>query len=192
MYNGHVYKFTARFFDEKYPFIIQDSKSNQGIPFGEMQRMVYGEKPIDYGIFKDVDISVRSKSRKFDFLRFGSSLLISEGAKALLDGRTTDDVEFIPLKVNGESWYCIFVTKVIDCLDYSKSVVEYFPGNKIIERISRYSFQHERLTDPLIFRIPEKYYMFTTDSVKKAVEGSSLYGHYFLDFEDPPEQEELW
>lgn len=173
--------------------MIQDSKSNQGIPFGEMQGIVYGEKVLDYGVFAGVDFFVRSKTRKFDFLRFGGSVLISEEAKTVLEGLNTVGVEYIPLKVNGASRYCVFATMIVDCLDYSKSIVEYFPGNKNIERIPRYSFHHERLTDPLIFRIPEKKatYTFTAESVKKAVENSSLYGFYFLDYEDPPEQEEL-
>ncbi|WP_166241034.1 imm11 family protein [Paenibacillus turpanensis] len=92
------------------------------------------------------------------------------------------NVELLPLKHPTKMFYAVNVIRVIDALDYEKSVVEYVEGNpNLFKGVSQFAFKLEAIRDYPIFKIPEykKLRVFVTDSFKEAVEANHLKGFTF-------------
>ncbi|MGB8454762.1 MAG: DUF1629 domain-containing protein [Anaerocolumna sp.] len=93
-----------------------------------------------------------------------------------------ENVEILPVYIDGQEFYLINKLEVLDCLDYEKSEIEYFSGEpKRIMEIVKYSFIEQKLKGKNIFRIKEqkKAGPFVTDKFKEAVEKSGLEGFEF-------------
>ncbi|MFC4779235.1 imm11 family protein [Paenibacillus sp. GCM10023252] len=92
-----------------------------------------------------------------------------------------DDVQFLPTTVEGNEFVLVNVLSLINCLDYTKSVVEKNNRLGFVDGISEIYFLEAYIRDKNIFKIPEfpKTRVYVTDTFKEAVEASKLKGFEF-------------
>lgn len=78
-----------------------------------------------------------------------------EAYKDLLAGK----VKFLPIvpaKAGGIRYFIVQVINLIDCLDYEKSVIDYYPHDPSrMAGVDLFAFKPEMVADQIIFKIPE-------------------------------------
>lgn len=187
MYEGTVYRMIETL-EEDYPRIYWSSHKNKPVDWEKLVGMFMGELPVDTSYTSEVDIHVATRGQRIDVIDCQIHLLISQQARACFVSLDLPSVGFIPIKINGERWWCLDVDRVVDCLDKKKSVIEYFEDGCGVMRIAKYVFTRSVIADPVIFRIPENRppMLFVTESVRQAVMNAALAGFEFIDYEHPP------
>lgn len=136
-------------------------------------------------------LSAKSKVR--DFVSGSAGIpVVSSRAKTVLQPLTVDQCEFLPLiEIQGEQYYAINVTNIIDCLDIERSDVRYFTGEpKRIMAIHQFIFDEHKIPGTaVIFKIPDLLTTipFVTKPFVDAVIANHLTGAAFAD-----PSENLW
>lgn len=189
MYNGYIYRVHPSF-EDSYPSIRWSSHRNKPIDWVKLGSMFEGIIPLDEGFASDVDIHIVMGGRSVDVIDCELSLLVTTKARSCLEAVVADGIRFIPVKVNGNPWWCLVVDKKIDCLDWEQCDIEYLDElERKLPVIHKYVFRREYIVDPVLFNIadPKSFKIFTTESVKKTMLSAGLVGFEFVDFENPPE-----
>lgn len=89
-------------------------------------------------------------------------------------------LEFLPIAVNGQPFSIMRVLPVLDALDLDRSDVRYDAGADTIKAIDRPVWRGDRLTNPLMFRIPQTpTELFATDGIRQAHDTSGCTGLTF-------------
>ena len=89
-----------------------------------------------------------------------------------------DDVEVLPLELEGEILYAINVTTVLDAIDYSRSKYVTFKDGKRILAFKKYAFRKEEIGDKNIFKIKDepRRNPFVSEKFYSVVEKNNLKG----------------
>lgn len=186
-YTGHIYRMHSSF-DDTYPYIHWSSHKNKANDWEKLDDMFAGTIPVDESYASNTEIHVVMKGQTVDVVGFEIRMLVSTKAKVCFESLGLKGVRFVPVKVNGDRWWCLIVDQIVDCLDKHKSTVEYFDDG-VVMGIAKYVFARDRIVAPSLFRIPENRspVVFATESVKEAVQVEGLVGFWFVDYETPPE-----
>lgn len=137
---------------------------------------------IFYG-FEDDDDSPNPGD--FPYFRSSGVLACSERALKVIKPLVANFVEILPLDYKDQHFYTLNVLNVVDCVDYTRSIVEYSQSGR--PSIRRLRFDLDCVGDKPIFKIPQ--YVLTTifvsDVFKSLVENHGLVG---LEFTEVPEE----
>jgi len=99
-----------------------------------------------------------------DALLYGLGCLeVSQSAVDRLGETLRSTGELHSVRTSVGPYYLLNVTTVVDCLDYDKSVLEFWPahpkfmvdGRRRLRRIRRFVFLPDRIGGALLFKIPE-------------------------------------
>jgi hypothetical protein len=169
-----VYKM-GRTVDPKYPIHHTDDPRHRGIDWSRLWPALRGELDDDTS---EVDLFVKTRGEPVDALYFiGLGPALSERLRqvfALVD----DDVEWVPLGVNGERFWFMRVVTVLDALDVERSEMRVVPGgtsSHIVRPVWR-----DGLRDPALFRVPQdRVALLATPAVAGAYEESGCTGLHF-------------
>lgn len=93
-----------------------------------------------------------------------------------------NEVENLPIGVEGLNMKILNVINIIDCLDKTKSEVVYFKNSHKVMRIKKYSFNTSLLENVALFKIPQLVdgYIFATDAFRERVLEDKLTGLKFI------------
>jgi len=160
---GEVYR--AESSDAYSPLIIADPDSVAELLLDQFDGTpIVGELPDvlltpcrDYGILPLPDCD----------LPYGlGAIVVSQKAVDCLGDILRLAGELYPARTSTGSYYFLNVTTVIDCLDYDKSVLEFWPalpqfmkdglsGRHKVHHVSRYEFLPDRIGGAPLFKLPE-------------------------------------
>ncbi len=113
------------------------------------------------------------------------AILCNEKAWSVLQPYIKDEVEVLPVNVEGFHYMLLNPINVIDCLDRNKSSFDVYHKTGRVTRIDHYVFQEDKLDGVYLFKTPEliRTQMYATDSLRSLVLSHSLTG---LKFEELP------
>jgi len=189
MYDGSIYCMHQSL-EDNYPRIYWSSHRNKPIDWVRVHGMFTSEVPLDEDYTSGVDIHVVMKGRVVDVIDCQLCMLVTPRTRSCLESTGAGGIRFIPVKINGERWWCLVVDRKIDCLNWERCNIEYLDE---IERkfpvIHKYVFKRDYIMDPALFRIAgrDSLEVFITESIKQAMTVAGLKGFEFVDFENPPE-----
>ncbi len=114
---------------------------------------------------------------------YSSEGMWSQRAKDLLWPYTNGCLRCFQATLNGAPYYILRLNKeaAIDCLDHEQSEFTFWDqslGGDIMD-ITKYVFRMQVLSDPLIFKIPERKKIFCTQSIRQIVLDAGLKGFWF-------------
>lgn len=109
----------------------------------------------------------------------------SQRAKDLLWPFTNGCLRCFRTSLNGAPYYILRVDSELatDCLDRERSDIQYFESSGRVMQVKKFVFHEGRISDPLIFHVPEIRDILCTRSVKSIVEDAGLKGFFFQDVE---------
>lgn len=106
----------------------------------------------------DLEFVTDEKGKVGDFAYLCPGVLCcSFSTKEVLSSHI-DNIEWLPLNIIGQEapWFLINVIDVRDALDKEKSTIEYFDDESVdVMDVEHYSFMEVRLSDALLFKVPE-------------------------------------
>lgn len=140
--------------------------------------------------WKALEVFVENISDKLRLGNFPSLVgipVFDSKALANLEKLSESYGEFLPLICSDnvyERLWAYNVTKVIDCLDQSKSIIKRFDDGKVMW-IPKIVLKLETVTGVHIFKIPEdkRNFVFVSDTFKDIVEKNELLGLLFSEVE---------
>ncbi len=115
-----------------------------------------------------------------------SSGLVSEMAANLLRPYFDRYFMLLPASINNAPYFMLKPIDRLDCLDRKQSTLRCYPHdlNRIM-RITKYFFHMDRVSDPLIFTIPEfSKRTLCTQSIPQIIHDSGLKGFSFIHTRD--------
>ena len=107
--------------------------------------------------------------------------IISNAAKKVIEKNCTDKVEFLPMNKEGEKWWILNSTELLDCIDYEKSEIEFFESSGRIMLIEKYAFIKEKVKGHNLFKLKD-YPIdspIITDVLKDVIEKNGFIGFEF-------------
>lgn len=107
--------------------------------------------------------------------------VFSKKAKDILEDCIFDSVELLPMINEEKEYWAVNITKILDCINYEKSIYKTFPDGKRILRFEKYFFNEKKLVNENIFKIKDKPLAaaFVSDEFKDIVEFNNLTGFKF-------------
>jgi len=131
-----------------------------------------------------VVINEKGRLKRGDCPYFGI-LVFSIFAIEILNDLMKDCVELLGIDCDSGNYKIINLINVVDCLDYSKSVIQRYDDGERISNIKKYAFIPEKIFNQNIFVIPERPRspVFVSNEFKNRVLESGLKGFKF---------EEIW
>lgn len=106
--------------------------------------------------------------------------VFSPGAVLALGDSLEENGELLPITCEGQEYYLLNVTRLVDALDESNCQIERFDDGRIMT-IDRYSFVEEKLIGVVLFKLPQDPlgYVYVTDRFVNRVNGARLKGFKF-------------
>ena len=106
--------------------------------------------------------------------------VFSSKAVTVLEDFLKSNGELLPISCDGEKYFLYNVTRVVDALDKPKCELQLFDDGKIMD-IVRYSFLKEKMTEVVIFKLPQDPlgWVYATDPVVERVQAAGLKGFKF-------------
>ena len=103
--------------------------------------------------------------------------IFNEKALKILSPLIDDQVEYLPLDLDGIEYYAVNVLAVVDAVDYEKSKIVKFSSGRIM-CFEEYSFIRDKIQGINIFKIPDEREgdAFVSETFKNAVEDNQLRG----------------
>lgn len=124
----------------------------------------------------------RSK-RIADVVQFAPGIHYALSKKAVeeLYDLIENDVELLPLDVEGAEYWLMYVVSVLDCIDYEASKIKIHPDGKIA-RFDALSFIPDVVTGHTLFKISDRPFgfVYSSDAFKKRVESIDAIGARFV------------
>lgn len=107
-------------------------------------------------------------------------LICDAFAYSKLEEAISEEIEVLPIQIDDLEMYVLNVINVIDCLDKSESVIEYFSDGGVAG-IKQYAFDMGSLADVKLFKIPQfsRTEIYATDAFRNLVLNASLTGLTF-------------
>lgn len=101
----------------------------------------------------------------------GPDLVLTKFAVQQLYKIINKDVELLPVDFNGTELWIMYVTTVLDCVDYSRSQPVFLSTGKL-SYFEKLFFKRNVIGEHVLFKIQEKpnSYTYCTDAFKNAVE----------------------
>jgi hypothetical protein len=162
---------------DDYPRLHARHPRNREVDWVALGRYLRGEG--------SVSVSGRSlfvkASRPFDALHIAmSGWVVSDRARAVFDEVVPGHVSFVPVAVNGHSFWGMRVTRVLsDALDPELSDIAYLSDGSV-DRIVEPVWRAAEIPDPSLFHVPQqRHSLWATDSVAKAYQASGCDGISF-------------
>lgn len=126
-----------------------------------------------------IDDGSRKKNLKFkDYSSIAEPVFSKKAVEALIE-ITDEGVQFLPIHCvdTNEDYYIVNVTKIVDCIDYSKSEMVYYSSGRIMY-FKKYCFIPEKVKDLKIFKLIDEPARkpFVTDDFAKKIEEHHLTG----------------
>jgi hypothetical protein len=178
-----VFMLTPSFEDYR-PSIEFDVPANQGIDWLLLRKILLGERTTsDY---QEASLMVSNPAAtSWGFYSVPGTLgLISEQAVTSIGSSAFRFYNLLPARLNDRKYFFLKPVELLACLDMEKSLLIPFRINpNRIKDIKKYGFHKSRISDPLIFSIPELPGLFATPGVKEAVVRNQLQGFHFNSLE---------
>jgi hypothetical protein len=107
--------------------------------------------------------------------------VFSQQAIMILNGLLKDNGEILPLSCQKGAYFAFNVTRVVDALDQSSSIVKRFKSSGRIMDIVEHKYYKDKLSNLTIFKIPQVSLMnvYVTDHFVRIVQSNSLKGFEF-------------
>jgi len=110
-----------------------------------------------------------------------STLIVSEKLKGLIQSFTEDEIEFLPVEIDGQTGYSYMnVLLILDALDLEKTELKRFEDGAI-----KYVIQaqhHDAIIDGHhIFMLPNYHGIYISEDLKKHLEDNDVLGTTFRD-----------
>ena len=131
------------------------------------------------------DLELRFDSRRSpmgDFPSLTPALSVfSQKAVSALRDVLEENGKLVPIIAGGEDYFLFHATRVVDALDESNSEIIRFEGTSRVMYIETYAFFQEKLTEVILFKIPQLIddTVFVTDQFVKRVRSARLKGFWF-------------
>lgn len=109
------------------------------------------------------------------------TVIASDRAVAALSSLIENDVEILPISIEGGGYWLLNITRVVDCLDYQHSQIRRSHFSDTISEIEKYVLHTEPLHGVHLFRMPEKRRtrLFCSGEVRQAILSAGLTGLEF-------------
>jgi|GEM_PF-5422424 len=152
-------------------------------PYFEGEKVQY-----DWSLFSEVLLSFNPQkpiSNLHEFVVGG--LALDSYAFLKLKKILPQEIQLFPLKIDDIDMKIVNILDVIDCLDKTKSDIEYFDNSKDVMDVNKYVFKTNPIKNRTIFKIPQlvRTELFATDRFRDAVLDFCLSGLLFeLVYED--------
>lgn len=144
----------------------------------------------DYLELKTVDGDGASESDFILFWNVSGVLITNLRTKLILKDMVRDAVEFIPVKLEDTILYILNVIKVIDAVDYEKTILRR-QSNGLVVGMEKYSFNEILIKEESIFKVFLKDKVcietYVTEKFRTIVEENHLTG---IEFEEVWDSEE--
>lgn len=117
-----------------------------------------------------------------NFMDLDPGVLVGDPFAIIKIGESiSNEVELLPLDVEGIEYKLINITNLVDCLDEKKSEVKYFKNSIDVKRITTYIFYTDLLINVKLFKIPQqkRTEIFATDAFRDKILESGLTGLEF-------------
>src|SRR5262249_15476695 len=110
----------------------------------------------------------------------GTLPLISVRAVDAIGREAFRGFDLLPAKINDEDFFLPRCREPLDCFDKEQAEYQTFPNSARMMSISKFAFRMDRISDPLLFVIPESSSrLFCTQSVRDSIVRSKLRGFRF-------------
>lgn len=115
-----------------------------------------------------------------DLARVGLFVLSKKAVEELYD-LIKDDVELLPVIVEGEERWVMYVTSVLDCVDYQRSDCSYYPDGRVLTFRSL-MFKKDVIAGHNVFRHRERPtgFIYTSEEFMKRVKSIDPDGTKFV------------
>lgn len=149
--------------------------------FEQWQDGVRGKSLPKMKIWTNPECKIPARKGDFPPAAFGTIIFSARAVKAyedLLQGK----VNYLPIDCDCEERYYLADLPIVDCLDYEKSVIDYFPpGSNSILCFDRFAFKADIVANETIFQIPEsRARIFVTDIFIERAKTAGLAGISFV------------
>lgn len=131
--------------------------------------------------WQPIPVEIYNKGKSSDFPSIvGLHLALSEKAVSILQPIMGESVELFPVVcTNGERYFALKALDVVDCLDYSRAVVQRNSHSGRVTVINSFAFKEECVGGKNIFRLPELNRVLVSQAFKDCVENNGLEGLKF-------------
>lgn len=162
------------------PVIAFDDPANESIDWLQLDEIAQGERPVaDYQVIHLVVRHPDATLWGFYTVPGGLGLISTEAVEQI--GRSAFRLyNLLPARLNDAEYYFPEPAEMLSCLDLGQSeVIPFSHNSKRIKDITKYTFHKAMIPDPLLFSIPELFGLFTTPSVREAINRSGIPGFKF-------------
>jgi hypothetical protein len=128
----------------------------------------------------------RAKSKKnkpvANFMDLDPGVLVCDNFAIIKIGDfLSNEVELLPIDVEGIDYKLINIINIVDCLDEDKSEIKYFKNSRDVNKIIRHVFDTDLLINVKLFKIPQRKRtdIFATDAFRDKILQSGLTGLEF-------------
>ncbi|MDQ3756983.1 MAG: hypothetical protein M3394_03950 [Actinomycetota bacterium] len=127
----------------------------------------------------DVELFVSTRGKVLDAVTFSGALhAVSDRLRPVFE-LVADDVEFVPLNVNGDRFWFLRVTSVVDALDLEHSTIRYLCTGSV-DAVEEPVWRQESVDRPRLFTIPQlRVTTWATRPIADAYEASGCTGLFF-------------
>ena len=118
-----------------------------------------------------------------DCPRYGATrLIVSEKLKGLIQSFADDEIEFLPVEVDGQPGYFYMnVLLILDALDLEKSEVKRFPSSGKIMYVIQAQYHDAIIDEHHIFILPNYHGVYISEGLKKHLEDNGVLGTTYRD-----------
>src|SRR5229473_1193138 len=108
-------------------------------------------------------------------------LIVSEKLKGLIQSFTDDEIEFLPVDIDGQPGYSYMnVLCILDALDLKKTELKRFDSGKIMYVIQA-QYHDEIVNGHHIFMLPNYHGIYISEDLKKYLEDNYVHGATYRD-----------
>jgi hypothetical protein len=109
-------------------------------------------------------------------------LIVSEKLKGLIPSFTDDELEFLPVDIDGQPGYSYMnVLCMLDALDQKKSELKRFEEGGKIMYVIQAQYHNEIVNGHHIFRLPNYHGIYISEDLKKYLEDNDVRGTTYRD-----------
>lgn len=153
----------------------------------EFKRKILSGEP-QYGEFDNNKVEIIEGSKKSDFPKFwgaSGTLVFSERAKNCLEKYLGNNVEYIPVKLEADTYYVVNILCILDIIDYKTAIFRKLETGLVVG-IEKYSFIEEQIKGHNIFKVLLNNRIFSTEiyvtsEIKSKIEEFGLEGLKFIE-----------
>ncbi len=187
-----IYLWSPKIDGYEYVFLQNESEENLK-KFNDLSRGELGDfASVDFSVYDNEPVRKFKKSKNvkrtdFPFMRslFGG-YIFSEKALEITKEFLCESAGTIKLEeVEGEKYYIVIVTNILDALDYDNCAIDRMSNGKAFD-ISQFAFIKSVVENHDIFKVTLEDHIyasavFVSEKFKNKIESSGLNGHKFIE-----------